>query len=803
MADESLEDQGPLSVGAGLIRKRKKVRKGTQSCWECRRRKIRCTFTDSSDSVCDGCKSRWTTCIKQDFTDEPPPSMQMAARLGRLEAQLEQLSQKVDRVEKVDASDIQKGPLHDLPLNRRIVDSQPLNSSQSAPNSSFPATSGPSTPAIGKYDGLCRALRAAWPSQHDLDLLLTIHIDTSRLYHGIVFKSYEKFFAQKNILPKDVLRLPPDGSHPVLLGRRLLMLSMFLQSIPVRTIQEELFNLSTDAIKLMARVFDTACRMVTSNDEIIGSVEGVECLMIESMYHSSSGNIRRAWLCTRRAITISQMLRLDDPTKWPSLRFLESESRERIDPEHMWFRMIRSDRYLSIMLGLSPASLDNSFGTPEILKKCTPMERLERLDVIAAARIAQRNSTNMRDLAATYEIDELLQKAASAVPPEWWAPPLSPVCGGSTASTNGSALDEFLETTRMINQFSHFSLQTRLHLPYILCPSTDWKYDYIKITAVKTSRELLSRFVSMRNDTTGKSMPYCRGVEFLAFVASTVICLAHVDANSQGRGKGSSAIHSFLADQRLADRELMIGTLEVMERMEREGKDSIAFNIASITRQLLSIEAETATAAANGGGNYYRASPSDYSDDSTVIEETNEDGLECGGRMSGTGKILYLYIPNFGTIKIERYGAGGGSGSGGTADSAQSSLQKPITVAANTVQVDAPRSLSAPESVTGSYCTGTSETSPEKIYDSQYHSDASERVRTSAPTIREQVSSSNGTQNAQSLASDTEMVGNMDDWALEGVDMTLFGSLIPGSEQPSGLEGENGWAWWAGSGEMQ
>jgi len=47
--------------------KRRKVRKGTQSCWECKRRKIRCTFVSPRESVCDSCRSRRVKCISQEF----------------------------------------------------------------------------------------------------------------------------------------------------------------------------------------------------------------------------------------------------------------------------------------------------------------------------------------------------------------------------------------------------------------------------------------------------------------------------------------------------------------------------------------------------------------------------------------------------------------------------------------------------------------------------------------------------------------------------------------------------------------
>lgn len=47
--------------------KRRKIRKGTQSCWECKRRKTRCTFASPNESVCDGCRSRKVNCISQQF----------------------------------------------------------------------------------------------------------------------------------------------------------------------------------------------------------------------------------------------------------------------------------------------------------------------------------------------------------------------------------------------------------------------------------------------------------------------------------------------------------------------------------------------------------------------------------------------------------------------------------------------------------------------------------------------------------------------------------------------------------------
>ena len=48
---------------------RKKMRKGTKSCIECRRRKIKCTFEQNRTSICNECFARGSTCIDQEHGD--------------------------------------------------------------------------------------------------------------------------------------------------------------------------------------------------------------------------------------------------------------------------------------------------------------------------------------------------------------------------------------------------------------------------------------------------------------------------------------------------------------------------------------------------------------------------------------------------------------------------------------------------------------------------------------------------------------------------------------------------------------
>jgi hypothetical protein len=50
--------------------KRRKVRKGTHSCWECKRRKMKCIFDPRiSSTSCNGCRRRGSPCIGQEFSE--------------------------------------------------------------------------------------------------------------------------------------------------------------------------------------------------------------------------------------------------------------------------------------------------------------------------------------------------------------------------------------------------------------------------------------------------------------------------------------------------------------------------------------------------------------------------------------------------------------------------------------------------------------------------------------------------------------------------------------------------------------
>ncbi|EEH39358.2 C6 zinc finger domain-containing protein [Paracoccidioides lutzii Pb01] len=323
------------------------------------------------------------------------------------------------------------------------------------------------------------------------------------------------------------------------------------KGIPL-SLAEKLAGLTSDCQDIMNRVVRTATRLVTNDDELVISLDGINII-------------------------------------------LELETQDRIDPDYMWFRIVSTDRYLSLRLGLPQGSYENVFASQKVLQNCIAVEHLERLESVAAGLILQRNVGEQIDLATTHEVDKMLQEAAALMPPRWWLM----TSNGAVGSDDAQA---FKESIRLTNHLTYRHLLVWLHVPYMmLSSSTEPRYDYSRMTAANASRAIVAQFVAFRG--ANLSTAYCRGIDFVAFIASRTLCIAHMEAHRQ---------HQF-----------------------GYGKD---VTISIILRSLLAIENDSANGA------WYRTT--------ATLELYKEDPHSFGARDDNLNE-LHINIPYFGTIKFE------------------------------------------------------------------------------------------------------------------------------------------------------
>ncbi|KAJ5748292.1 uncharacterized protein N7511_009988 [Penicillium nucicola] len=380
----------------------------------------------------------------------------------------------------------------------------------------------------------------------------------------------------------------------------------------------------------MTRVIDRATSLVTTNEDLIRSVEGMECIMLEAVYQNYAGNLHRAWMAMHRAITVAQMMNLQRGLVSPSLKFLEPETRMAFNPAQTYFKLIQMDRYLSIMLGLPHTSLEDRLSTPQSLEDRSPTERMQRIHCAVAGRIIERTNGGINSSINVQEDDMRLRKAADEMEPKWWLVPNFRPCKDDDSKL-------LRDTLRIMDQLTHYHMLIRLHLPYIFSSSDEWA-NHSKMIAINASREILSRYIAFR--ASNPAHFYCRGCDFLAFIAICILCIAHINSRSQSRGSESSDAHAgfeCLVHSRPSDRGSMECALEIIESMARDEIDLIAYKLTRIIHHLLTIEANAAR------GEVYSTSP-----------KGDDGGLEYDGRLTDNGKILQVHIPYFGAITFER-----------------------------------------------------------------------------------------------------------------------------------------------------
>ncbi|KAK4696757.1 hypothetical protein P7C71_g1220, partial [Lecanoromycetidae sp. Uapishka_2] len=752
--------------------RRRKIRKGTQSCWECRRRKVRCIFAATTDAICENCRRRRTACNSQEHTDEPirsAGSNQVEVRLGRVEELIEHLINSAGTAHNLNSPPQDLWEDHLTHLEPRALISSTSESTLPRPPLKLPSPATTTSQvqsrrAAGKYEELSHTLIMAWPSQHDIDLICTLPVGLSAHLHSGLCTPYSSSMHWDPPSPREMLQLPPSGSHPVLIARKLLVLGTFLQGIHPSYI-ENLADRGAVFRDIMSRVVDTAIRLVTTNEDLINSVEGIECIMIESMYQNYAGNLHRAWMAVRRATTVAEMMALHRGLHSPSLKILELETRRAFNPDQICFRLVEMDAYLSLMLGLPRTSLEARFATPKALEGCQPIDRMQRIHCAMADRILQGNE---KDLSETHSVDTLLQKAAAEMPPQWWLIP------DLSTSSSGGGIEVLHETVRLMDQFTHYHLLIRLHLPYMLRSSPHRTCDHSKITAVNASREILNRYAAFR--ISNPAHFYCRGTDFLAFIAATVLCLAHIDSrgrcHSPPQTSNPSTAFNFLAHSRPSDRGIMECTLDIIESMARAGTDAIASKIARILRPLLAIEAE----AASGTG---------YSTDSS---KGDEEELEFHGKLTNGGKGLHIYIPFFGTIDFECRAISKTVPEQGLATTSVADILLPDNLGQHNEQASA-----------GSDRPLASQIGSQLDYHNTQPGQ-SQFGHLQLPFSGNGVSSSgDGNMQESQLPVCGDLPGSEDDWDLQGVDVALFDSLFHGFAIPDAVE-EEAWAEWASNG---
>ncbi|KAE8143637.1 hypothetical protein BDV38DRAFT_276721 [Aspergillus pseudotamarii] len=588
---------------------RKKIRKGTRSCWECKRRKVRCHFVSDGDESCRECLARGTPCRSQDLP-EPESTREsdrssLNDRLSRVESLLERVIRRLDAIGGAEEA--------------RVLPSMGTDNDDNDSNCSAAATpANENAPAMSLFDNGVLSFRRSEVSTPNITLFTATTRDWAKLRHEILdllpsdstlrkleeanscwwlvraqcFQEYEESLLSSATAAR-------SDNHPAAIAKVLLWLAICLQQLP-RGFDIGSLELRYPPTRLIAKCVTIVAHSISSDETLVSSLDGLECLVLLGVLYNNDGKLRSAWLCYRRALNVAQII---------GLHRLASESTDGSESisraKGIWNHIIYADRYLSLMLGMyygiPDVALKSNQSGDETPNRCH-MDLLCRIAGSIIERNQRFNAITPSMVRITQTIDAEL---ISIGPPS--------VVEDPTILPPGKSMERAQAYTKLMTQLWHYQLIAWLHLPLLLGSGTERQYDYSRQSCLEASRKMIACYTSLRRLTENSFC--CKSLDFQAFTAAVTLLInilgptgrSHLDSNDW------PAIG------------IVMASLETLG--EGQSPDKVATRGLSVLRTLKRVATRNNTA-----------------------QSDTSDGLPP---MDGQSGRIKLDIPYFGTISLD------------------------------------------------------------------------------------------------------------------------------------------------------
>ncbi|KFZ16878.1 hypothetical protein V502_04850 [Pseudogymnoascus sp. VKM F-4520 (FW-2644)] len=443
---------------------RKRMRKGTQSCTECRRRKIRCSFRPGDD-ICSPCSNRGSHCIDQQIGN-------YAADHTRIEQPDQTSNSSREEFRDINGAD-SHAPIISVLNDADLLWPTSSDEMQRPPTfANVQSKHRASRPSDGQVKSVCESLRSALPPYDTMMSALSkngawwasFRLKTSAIYQAPIVGLVE--FAAHTY----------TSSNPAELG--------MLVTAYARTAE--------DAHHLYALVYT----LIISEFAYLATTEGLECLILLAKSYTDIGQPRRAWLMWRRGMDIAQLM---------GLYRADSAAQQKI-----WWAIYHGDRFTSMLLGLPHGFSDAYYSDVDI--KSEHMFIL-RCAIIAGKTIDRNIALAKPSFAKTMDLDEQMDAISASMPQEWWSIP-------DELPNPGLELNHLTE--RLLQQFFFFHIRLYLHLPFI-AKSTHPPYDICRLACIESSRQMLRIFLVLRTEIQGASIFECKTSDFVGFTAAVAL----------------------------------------------------------------------------------------------------------------------------------------------------------------------------------------------------------------------------------------------------------------------------------------
>ncbi|OQE46825.1 hypothetical protein PENCOP_c001G04936 [Penicillium coprophilum] len=566
---------------------RKRMRKGTRSCTECRRRKIRCTFHPNRPTVCNECRSRGMKCVDQEHTVITPPlsgyqrnsklgeqPYSLRERVAHLENLVEGLAKRLDQQDSrmpscehhgtnqpdgaqshsrpLATETDELGPSSDQICNAPVLqlfDNYIVSREKDSSNNDKFAGAQDMSP---KAEAVRAELMSLLPPTEDMNNIINAS------FHLFVWHDHFP-----DMFDRHADRLVFNGHcrdtlvAPAEVARALMCLCISAIHAPSE------FDFNALIVPFEPQKFYEKCteivdRLIVRDDDFAATLPGIECQMLLQRVHMTDGRLRKAWLVIRRAIEFAHLAGMHLSTQVPRPGDSLYERRLKI-----WCFLATSDRFLSLILGL-PYGITDQYFLPQVEQRLNsnlsaPEEYMLRIGIITGHMVDRNQDPSKMTLAATLRLDQELQDSWKSMPSHFQA----------AEPCQNEKREHYNE--RVPLQFMLKLLRAFLHLPLMLQSPHEPQFLPCHTIAIQSAREGLILYKVLRS-TTKPSL--CKMIDFMAFTLCLLLII-HLQGYSD-----ESPDHSKEQDEQ--DWDMVKKVVETLHLAATELGGSVAAESAKI-----------------------------------------------------------------------------------------------------------------------------------------------------------------------------------------------------------------------------
>ncbi|ETS03619.1 hypothetical protein M419DRAFT_74630 [Trichoderma reesei RUT C-30] len=536
-----MEEPYLLPTGNPLPHRVRKMRKGTRSCTECRRRKTRCVFSPG-DTVCVLCKSRGSRCIEQGYEDASLPNPRSGA--ARKSPTAEKASQSrnepsVDQPPKFCGDAETSDALASERANHAPIVSLLVDPSNPKP---MPWSM---QPLGSKSAYVCSTIRSMLPSY---DTIISVLTRNGSWWDSFRSKAYAISEAPSQTIEAFAKRTY-TSSNPADIGALAIAFARSLNK------HRYLYTLVDD--------------LVISDINFLTTIEGLECLILLAKSYTDCGQPKRAWLVWRKGASATQLMGLCCGSNYS-----HTEMR-------LWCSVYHGDRFCSMLLGLPYVLNDNHYQSVINAPGMAPGFYFVLRCAIICGKIIDRNMTvGKPSFARAMELDEEMESVASSQPQDWWA-----VTETLDQPLEHLELNELRE--QLLQQFYFYWVKLFLHLPFLVETTTSSPHYFSRMACIEASKQILKRYRLLRTRMrSGHCLFECKTTDFACFTAAVVLLI--------GTFHTSATCHSSNSVE--DDLELVADTDRLLLAEEVENDCKVAAQCRKVLQMLSIREAEPAEA---------------------------------------------------------------------------------------------------------------------------------------------------------------------------------------------------------------